>query len=389
MSKPGSPDYGSAFSAALASVRQAPVERLTREQIASLCEALLARSSAAQELILRNSRLHRHADVCRGLLERSHAARHRDLRTMLAAALAAVRVANHLEERPDLPASLRTDLWVQAHVSLANALRANDRLGAAERFLRRAQPALNEGSGDPLVTARLLFVKGAVAVDRRRYHEAAPLFSRASRLYETLGDGHAVAEVAVARGRLSFFLGDHDGAVKWLMTALRGIEPGRDPHLLVGTLQALCWTLDDAGHTPEAILLLREAYPLFDYTSRDVLGVRVRWLEGRLLARVGRLTDAAMLLESVRQALVTLDLAHEASLAALHLAEVHLRLGCPERVEQLVVEMLPVFASEQLHDEARKALALLEVAARQRCLDAPAVERARQSFEQAPTRRRR
>jgi tetratricopeptide (TPR) repeat protein len=389
MPKPGSPDYGSAFSAALASVRRAPVERLTREQVVSLCDGLLARGSAAQELILRNSRLHRHADVCRGLLERSHQARHRDLQAMLTAALAAVRVANQLEDRPELPTSLRIDLWVQAHVSLANALRANDRLGAAERFLRRAQAALEEGSGDPLVSVRLYFVKGALAVDRRRYREAAPLFARASRLYETLGDAHAAAEVAVARGRLAFFENDHAGAVKWLVSALRGIEPGRDPHLLVGTLQALCWTLDEAGQTPEAILLLREAYPLFDYTSHDILGLRVRWLEGRLLARVGRLGDAAMLLESVRQAFVKLDLAYDASLAALHVAEVHLRLGLPERVEQLVVEMLPVFASEQLHDEVRKALALLEVASRQRCLDASTLERARRGVERAPARRRR
>lgn len=336
--------------------------RLPPDEVERLCRELAGRPVGAQILLARNSGLFGRLEVAQGLIAASFSLRHSHPRRMLDLALAAVRVGRALPPAagpPRLLADLRAESWMV----LANALRINSRLRAAEGAYRRARAHLQAGSGDALLQAKLAYFLAALRTVQGQFSEALDLYREAGRLYEKLGELQLAGEVLVSIGRAHRLAGDLRQALRCLHAGLQRIETGREDQLGLITIHLIAEVLNDAGQPEDAVAALREAAPLIDLCPGDVLLLRLQWFEGKLLSKLGREAEALRRLEAVRRAFLNLRLPLDAALAALDLAALHARRGEGERVATLAGEMLPVFRAQEIHREARLALLLFARAA--------------------------
>ena len=109
--------------------------------------------------------------ACQLLIEQSEALRDQDAAAMLAAARAAVACAEALPFTGRL-AALTADSRAEAWASVANALRVRGSLREAEEAWGSAQFHLVFGSGDPMLKAKLLALKGSLRIEQRRLRQA-------------------------------------------------------------------------------------------------------------------------------------------------------------------------------------------------------------------------
>jgi tetratricopeptide (TPR) repeat protein len=92
---------------------------------------------------------------------------------------------------------------------------------------------------------------------------------------------------------------------------------------------------------------------------------RVLWLEGQVLAGLGRREEAIVALRQVREDLARHRLPADGALATLELAVLLLEKGRTGEVRELALEMLPIFGSLGFGEEALAALRLFWEAAAQ------------------------
>ena len=91
--------------------------------------------------------------------------------------------------------------------------------------------------------------------------------------------------------------------------------------------------------------------------------IRLRWLEGRICRDLGRLDQAEVALREARDGFVERRIGFDAAMASLDLATVYLQQGRTGELKRLATEMVPVFESRDVHQEALAALLLFRQAA--------------------------
>jgi hypothetical protein len=108
------------------------------------------------------------------LLQQSWALRHSDPAGMLDLAKSALEVAQHLE--PDVYGEkVVADLQAQAWADLGNALRVADKLSLATIALQKALELRKQGTGSPLLRARLAELTASLLCDQRQFSGALRL----------------------------------------------------------------------------------------------------------------------------------------------------------------------------------------------------------------------
>ena len=108
---------------------------------------------------------------------------------------------------------------------------------------------------------------------------------------------------------------------------------------------------------------------------QDLHLLRVRWLEGRVHAGLGRIEESIKSLEEVRERFAGLEIAYDCALASVKLAALYLRQGRTPEVKALALWMEQVFRSLGIHREALEALLLFCNAVRQERATAELAER--------------
>ena len=116
--------------------------------------------------------------------------------------------------------------------------------------------------------------------------------------------------------------------------------------------------LADLGRHAEAEPLLPEVQALAARTGNDLDGVRLRWLEGRIAAGLGRKEEGVRLLSEVRAQLVQREIAYDTGLVTLELAALLAELGRTAEVQALARETETIFKSQQVERERLGALRL-------------------------------
>ena len=124
------------------------------------------------------------------LLQAIPAERYRDPQQMLLLALATEAQARRLRESGLYPTAFAADLHARALGELANAQRINEHLAEANTSLNDAAAARNQGTGDPLVLARIYEVGSSLRRDQRRLAEAIEALDGACQLYAEAGEPH-------------------------------------------------------------------------------------------------------------------------------------------------------------------------------------------------------
>lgn len=300
---------------------------------------------------------------CEWLLDRGRELTFSDAGQAEQTAEIAAKIADRLD--PALyGAALVQDLRARTRVCLGEALRHRSDLRAADEALSFAEAFLEEGSGDTLEVGYLLEVRSALRRDQRRLPEAHRFIDEAIAVYRRYREFHLLGRAFVEKGRIHATAHDLETAIQWLRKGLGLLDPVRERLLELSARHLLMLYLLESGRAQEAGFLLKASRSEFDAHAGDLLRLRVRWLEGKILQSLGEVADAEQELVTARRGFVEQGAGFDAAAVSLDLAGLFAVQGRAGEMRLLAEEMLPIFQARDLHREAIAALIVFRQAVR-------------------------
>ncbi len=297
--------------------------------------------------------------LCEILLEKSRDLRHADPAGMLALAnlarLAADRIdpAAHGEGR-------RTDLQARAWAELANAHRIANDFPQAEAAMACALDLRSQGTGDPLLYARVADLNASLLCDLRRFKEAFRMLDLAHAIHRRHSDPHEVGRILVLKGLYTGYAGKPEEGLQLLVQGMTLVDRARDSKLVFHALHNILLFRVELGEYEAAQRQLQRMRPLYAKHAAWLDLVKLRRLEGEIAAGLGDLTTAEATFRQVRQDLDAAGNGYQAALASLDLAGVWMRQGRTAEVRGLVTETAAAFRALGTEQEAFSALHLLQ-----------------------------
>lgn len=250
---------------------------------------------------------------------------------------------------------------VESHAAAyeANALRIPGKLKEARSAFEEAKQLARAGL-DPyglLDPGRLFDLEATLCRDERRFKESLKLADRA------IAMGRCPGRVLIKKGATLTIMGDYGRAVETLREAEPKVQG--DARLLYMCRFNLAVNLTFLGHGyyEEAAQHLQEVRQLAAERGDEVELLRVRWLEGRIEAGLGRRQAALLYLEQAQAGFEKRKMFYDVALAAMERAELLLKEGKTAEVKAMTLELTEVFGKEGVHHEAEKALRLFQEAA--------------------------
>ena len=328
-----------------------------RSQVPELIESLLAHPSRRRELLIRNSRRHQTSALSQALvreslnLVRKNPAESRDLAQLATA------VADRLDSARYghcLVQDIRAAAWGQ----YANTLRVISELRKADRAFGIAEHCLANGTGDPLEQARFFELLSLLRRAQRRFDESASLMEKAISLYRDLADSRMEGRALASLGIQHAIAGDLPEAIRRTHEALSRLDPATDARLICQAKYNLLNMRFLSGDAEGAAAGLAEARRHFVLFGDETSLLRLRWLEARIDAELGKVEAAEGAFMEARDGFIEKGVAYNAALISLELAALYSRQGKTSEVKRLVGEMLPIFQSRDIHREALAALML-------------------------------
>lgn len=292
--------------------------------------------------------------------------RYRDPQQMLMLSLATEGQARRLRESGLYPPALVADLQARALAELANASRINEQLIEANRLLNEAVIAQQEGTGDPLVLARIYEIGSSLRRDQRRLADAIDALEGASQLYKEVGETHLAGRVQIMKGICTAHTGRYAEAAEILKAGLSQIDASRDPQLETTGRYNYIYNLDLSGEYLQASELLLQSGLREAFADEPLNLLKLRWLEGKIHAGLGRLGKAEAALTAAREGFFEKIQHYDAALVGLDLLGVWLRQGKAAEAQELAEDVLETFLDLGIQSEALNALRYLREACRQR-----------------------
>jgi len=276
------------------------------------------------------------------------------------------RVASRLAGQLEAPRD-RFDALGWARLAEGTALARASQLTEARGLFAAAARAREEGSGDPMLAARLEAEAATLAFSSARFEEAVLRARRAIRIYQAVGERH---RAAFCRVRLGIFLrsrsDDARPAIRELEGALAELDRTRDPRAYLGGRQALALARLQVGDLDGAQAELPELRALAAAHGSANDRAQVDWLEARVAARQGEWAKAEALLRGVRQALADLGSGTDVGLVSLELVEALAARGERQEAARLAEEALVLLGGQQVERDTLVALGLLLESIRER-----------------------
>ncbi len=297
------------------------------------------------------------------LLARSQEERFREPARMLDWAFLALAAAQNIDWQT-CGAALAADLQARAWAELANAFRVSEDFEAAEDALARGCDAYERGTGDVRLLARLHDVEASLRTDQRRLGEALKLLDQLHRLYVRLGDTHLAGRALIKKGINSHYNGQPEEAVRLLRAGLEQVDTQRDLKLASVGQQALLDALAACGRFREASKLLLASGLREAFAGEPLNLAKLRWLEGKIFAGLGKLARAEQVYHEVRTSFLRVGRNYESALAGLDLAGVWLRQEKSAQVRELAEELVRAFEEVGVRSEALKAVRFFREACR-------------------------
>ncbi len=297
--------------------------------------------------------------LCERLCAESEKVAAHDALEALGLAQLALRIAELVEGGEPWRSHLLGYVWA----FVGNARRVQGDLpGAAEAFARawnlwKAGPP---GEGDPLEEWRLLDLEASLKRDQREFPEAVGLLERAMRQSRQPQDkARILLKLAVTLEKV----GACEQAIEVLKTAGELVGVFDEPRLQCVLKFNLVVNLCHLGRYEEAEPVFSEVREVALDLANGFDLLRVRWLEGRIAAGLGRRAEAIEILSRVRYEFADRGIAYDMALATLELSTLYLEEGRAVEVRTLARQMAPVFRSQGVHREALAALRVFSQAA--------------------------
>lgn len=261
-------------------------------------------------------------------------------------------------------AALVQDLRARARVSLGEALRHRPDLWRADEALSQAEALLDHGTGDTLEVGYLLETRASLRRDQNRLAEAHRLADEAIAIYRRFRELHLLGRAFVDKGKTYATAHDLEAAIQWTRKGLGLLDPTRERRFELGARLGLMLCLLESGRAQEAGFLLRASRSEFEAHAGELLGLRFRWLEGKVQHCLGEHEEAERSLVAARRGFIERGLGFDAAGASLDLAGLYAAQGRAAEMSQVAEEMLPIFRSQDLHREAVAALIVFQQAVR-------------------------
>ena len=329
-----------------------------------------------QVILVEHGREYRTWAFCEWLGAESERSAAENPRRAIALARLAVRAAAGITGEPGWRSRVSGHAWAQ----VGNALRvANDHAGAEQAFATSRQlREEGEGPAGLLDEARPFDLEASLRRDQRRFGEALHLHERAL----TLAPQGSAAYILVNKAVTLEQSGSYQEAITTLFQAapeLEGEHPSRLHFALRFNLATNWWHLQ---RYQEAAAILPEVRRLAASLDQALDLVRVRWLEARVAAGLGREQEAIAGLEQVQEEFAVRGLPYDMALAALDLAALYLEAGRTGEVKALTARMIAVFGEQDVAREARLAAQTFERALRTERATVALVERLARYLDQ-------
>jgi tetratricopeptide (TPR) repeat protein len=309
-----------------------------------------------------------------------------DPRRMLRLAESAASVATHIRlEKYPWPGFI-ADLQARAFAELANAYRVNDRFSEADTTFAKALEALERGTGDLSLQARVLDLFASLRSAQRRLEDAIALQDQVHRLYLEADEQQLAGRALISKGINTRCQGSPREAVALLKDGLRLVSVEDSSDLVSIGQQALLDALADCGEYQQASRLLLRSGLREAFKAEPINLLKLRWVEGKIHAGLGRLSTAERAFSQVRQEFLRIGLFYEAALVGMELAAVWLRQGRAPEVQELATEMHEILDELGVEREAAKAFYFVREACRTQVVNLLLIERVRTFLERLPWR---
>jgi tetratricopeptide (TPR) repeat protein len=310
------------------------------------------------------------------LLQRSFDVRYSDPAEMLRLARTAVEVADRGAPRARAYGdAVLLDLRARAWGELANAWRVNEHYAQAGSSFKSAHRLLDEGTGDLFLRAHLWDMESSLQRAQGRIAEAVQLLTEAHQIYAKLGESQLTARTLMRKATCLWISGKPLDAAHALRQTIAQLDAELDSQLLSIAQHNLVNALVDAGKFGEAGNLLLES-GLRKKLADDPLNLlRLRWVDAKVLAGHGRLTDAERVFGEVRTGFHERGLFYDETLAGMDLAVVLVRQG--KDAYDLAWDLFRTCAAKGINPEALHALKSFELLCRLNVATVPWTERIR------------
>jgi tetratricopeptide (TPR) repeat protein len=297
--------------------------------------------------------------LCQYLLKKTRETVFENPAEAVETALVAIRLSAHLGE--GYHPGWVLDLQARALAYLGNALRVTGELKAADfAFLRAEENLERSGIGNIQMEAEVLSLKASLKLDQRLFSQAHKSLARALTLYRQAKDLAGIARVLLQKVKLVKAEGKIDDSIELLREVLGEIAAAKQPRLHAYALQSLLASLTLAGRNEEAMDLLPSVRELFRQTAEPLDWLRLLWTEASIAQGLGRTGEAEAAYREVQGKFLELGKSYDAALVSLDLATVLAEQGRTEELKGIAGEILPVFESREVPQEALAALLLFQ-----------------------------
>jgi transcriptional regulator with XRE-family HTH domain len=341
-----------------------------RQQAQVLWERLKKHPAERRLLLVEDSRKFRTWALCERVAAESIEAAGEDPKEAVRLAQLALRIA----ELCPGPEAWRWRLEGYAGIHLANAHRAAGNLPPARAARDRAKKRWEAGAAaDPglLNEALVLQIEANLLRADRRFPEALKLIEEALRVDRSgITPSLLYTKAFILEG-----MDDLQGSTAALEEAASLVDTKRDPRLGLGIHLQFLLNLCLAGRAVEAQERLGEVRSIAERLNQELDLTRVLWLEALAAASVGQSAEAEARLRQVRRVMAERKIANDYALATLDLAVALLAENRTAEVRDFATDLIWIFRSQQMSENALAALRLFTEAAR---LETATVELARQ-----------
>jgi tetratricopeptide (TPR) repeat protein len=336
-------DYPNAFEARLA-------RRQAEEQFAEL-KRLSPRSRLA---VVRLNREYQSWALVERCCDAAIEGGSRDLKQSAAWARLALALAKWVRG----PAGWQRRLHGYALAHWANLLKVRGDLPIADIRLEEAKRLWETGS-DPeglLDPGRLLDLEGSLRKAQRRFDEAISCFDRA------IPVSHFPERALMMKGTTYGMIGEDEKAIAAFLQAEPLVERRDEPRMTYSLRFNLAASYTQLSNYDLAVALVERVHDLATALGDDIFLLRLKWLQGRIQAGLGRREEALRLLAQAREGFEAEGMFYDVALALLEEGAVLLEENRTQEVKELTRELPKVFASKGVHREALAALQIFQEA---------------------------
>lgn len=313
------------------------------------------------------------AGVVRVLCNASRTLREKNPKHALTIADAALAIAALLSPR-SYDEVMRADLRAAAHLERANVLRY---LGAFPDALRALDASEAEYRTTPIPErplAMINYVRSLIYLKSERLDEAAMLARESARVFQMYGDDDRVVHARIVVGGCMFYRREYGLArdlFRRLVPQARAID---EPATEARCLSNLANAERELNEFAAALLHYSQAAEAYQRLGLRTEVLRARWGVAKLMVRMGNIPDGIARLRNTAGEMLTLGLTNDHALVMLDAARSLFAIGELEELPMICAELVRVFASSRMPENAHTALAYLEAAVSASAVSVPLID---------------